>query len=86
MMTGRIGRALAVIWLAVCMMPLAHAACTQDDLEDRLSPALQYRLRCLDGLGRLDVFRVAATPHTERISAARLGNASAHQVLTVMCR
>lgn len=63
-----------------------QAACTQADLDEALYPALQYRLRCLDGLGRLDVFRAAATPHSQQISEARIGNASPKQAVAVICR
>lgn len=76
-----------VLFLAAGLFPLwGQAACTQADLDDRLYPALQYRLRCLDGVGRLDVFRVAATPHSQRISAARMGQASAKQAVAVICK
>lgn len=76
-----------LLFAASMVFPLlAQAACTQADLDERLYPALQYRLRCLDGLGRLDVFRAAATPHSQRISQARIGQASAKQAVAVICR
>ncbi|MDL2284925.1 hypothetical protein LJC19_07280 [Oxalobacter sp. OttesenSCG-928-P03] len=83
-MRGFPGAAALVV---ACLFSLgAQAACTQADLDERLSPALQYRLRCLDGVGRLDVFRSAATPHTQRISEARIGSASPKQAVTIICR
>lgn len=76
-----------VLLAAGMVFPLfVQANCTQADLDDRLYPALQYRLRCLDGLGRLDVFRSAATPHSQRISEARIGQASPKQAVAVICR
>jgi hypothetical protein len=78
---------LTMLFFAGALFPLlGQATCTQADLDERLYPALQYRLRCLDGLSRLDVFRMAATPHSQRISEARIGNASAKQAMVVICR
>lgn len=77
---------LLAVLLSAFLPFSAFAACTQADLDNRLYPALQYRLRCLDGVGKLDVFRVAATPHSQRISEARLGNASPAAVLQTVCQ
>lgn len=87
-MNGKIRRAflVAMVWASVLLPLSGMAACTQEDVDNRLSPALQYRLRCLDGVGRLDVFRAAATPHAQRISEARTGQAGAKEVLAVVCR